>query len=130
MTRRNVRYPRGVARASGAGGRRPGTTCSGRRSTRSRSGWVSVPSHAIAQLTGRAGGGRIERRVVNSRSAAVRCCRYGSDRCWCHALVAEASASASASATAMTKPRASVIFRAEENTRGAPTIGATATRTS
>jgi anti-anti-sigma regulatory factor len=47
-----------------------------------------------------------------------------------HSVDASASASAAISATAMVKPRASVIFVAADSTRGAPVIGATATRTS
>jgi len=47
-----------------------------------------------------------------------------------HSIDAPASASAAISATAMVMPRASVIFVAADSTRGAPAMGATATRTS
>ena len=47
-----------------------------------------------------------------------------------HSIDAPASASAAISAKAMVMPRASVIFVAADSTRGAPVIGATATRTS
>jgi hypothetical protein len=56
MTRRNVRYPPGVARASGAGGRRPGTTAVAAINAVAQ--WLGVGTEPCHRSTDGSGRGR------------------------------------------------------------------------